>query len=349
MSLDTRLESESSQPALEQGEARAGFEARPADSERDAERDDDQSLDLSRRKVRVPWRNNVRRLFRQRSAIMGMILLSLILTAAIAAPLLTTYGPTEVLIGAPGHEEVGRREAPCIHALGCNEALPQHIMGVDGNVRDVYSRVLFAARISLRVGIVVVGVAALVGTLLGALSGYAGGWLDNVVMRGMDVLLAFPSLLLAIAITFVLGPGLLNAMLAIAIVSIPAYARVVRSTVLSARENDYVQASRATGATHARILFIQILPNVIAPLIVLGTLGVGAAIIDAAALSFLGLGAQPPDPEWGAMLGSERNQLFSAPHLVIFPGIAITLTVLAFNLLGDGLRDVLDPRLSGTE
>ncbi len=345
MSLDTRLESESSQPALNQGEARAGFEARPSH----VEQADREALDLSRRKVRVPWRNNVRRLFRQRSAVMGMVLLSVIVLAAVAAPLLTTYGPTDVLIGAPGHEEVGRREAPCIHALGCDESLPQHIMGVDGNVRDVFSRVLFAARISLRVGIVVVGVAALVGTLLGAISGYAGGWLDNVVMRGMDVLLAFPSLLLAIAITFVLGPGLLNAMLAIAIVSIPAYARVVRSTVLSARENDYVQASRATGSTHARILFQQILPNVIAPLIVLGTLGVGAAIIDAAALSFLGLGAQPPEPEWGAMLGSERNQLFSAPHLVIFPGIAITLTVLAFNLLGDGLRDVLDPRLSGSD
>jgi ABC-type dipeptide/oligopeptide/nickel transport system permease subunit len=188
-----------------------------------------------------------------------------------------------------------------------------------------------------------------VGTLLGSLAGYAGGWLDNLIMRLMDVLLAFPSLLLAIAIAFVLGKGLTNTMLAIAIVSIPAYARVVRSTVLSTREMDYVQAARSIGSTHLRVLFRQILPNVISPLIVLGTLGIGTAIIDAAALSFLGLGAQPPTPEWGAMLGSERNQLFSAPHLVIFPGIAITLTVLSFNLLGDGLRDVLDPRTAQTD
>ena len=168
-------------------------------------------------------------------------------------------------------------------------------------------------------------------------------------MRIMDVLLAFPSLLLAIAIAFVLTPGLINAMLAIAIVSIPAYARVVRSTVLSAREMEYVEAARATGISPMRILFRQILPNVVSPLIVLGTLGIGNAIIDAAALSFLGLGAQPPTPEWGSMLGGEFNQLFSAPHLVLFPGFAIMVTVLAFNLLGDGLRDVLDPRLAQSD
>lgn len=302
------------------------------------------TAELARSQAEAPWRKNIRRLFRQRSAIIGMIILLIIVLAAVFAPLLTTYGPVEDLIGAPGHEAVGKREAPCIHLLGCDESLPQHIMGLDGNQRDVYSRVLYAARISLRVGFVVVGVATIIGTLLGSLAGYTGGWLDNVVMRLMDVLLAFPSLLLAIAIAFVLGRGLTNTMLAVAIVSIPAYARVVRSTVISAREMDYVQASDAIGATHARILFQQILPNVISPLIVLGTLGIGTAIIDAAALSFLGLGAQPPTPEWGAMLGSERNQLFSAPHLVLFPGIAITLTVLAFNLLGDGLRDALDPR-----
>jgi len=307
---------------------------------------DDAALDLRRARAREPWRMNLRRLFRQRSALIGMSLLALIVLAATFAPLLAPYDPIEVLIGAEGHENVSKRAKPCIHALGCPQTEPQHIMGLDGNVRDVYSRILFAARVSLRVGFIVVGVAALSGTLLGALAGYAGRWSDNVIMRAMDVLLAFPALLLAIAITFVLGPGLVNAMLAISIVSVPAYARVVRSTVLSAREMDYVQASRSVGATHRRVLFRQILPNVISPLIVLGTLGVGTAVIDAAALSFLGLGAQPPIPEWGAMLGSERNQLFSAPHLVLFPGAAITITVLAFNLLGDGLRDVLDPRLS---
>lgn len=308
--------------------------------------EDRSALDLKQQKARVPWRTTMRQLFRQRSALAGMFLLLLIAMAAGLAPVLAPYDPIQVLIGAEGHDDIRKRADPCIHALGCPEEEPEHIMGLDGNVRDVYSRILFAARISLRVGFIVVGVAAVSGTLLGALAGYAGRWIDNAIMRLMDVLLAFPSLLLAIAITFVLGSSLTNAMLAIAVVSIPGYARVVRATVLSAREMDYVQASQAIGATHGRILFRQILPNVISPLIVLGTLGVGAAIIDAAALSFLGLGAQPPTPEWGAMLGSERNQLFSAPHLVLFPGAAITLTVLAFNLLGDGVRDVLDPRLN---
>lgn len=303
------------------------------------------NTELATTETKAPWRTNLRRLVRQRSAIFGMIILALILLATALAPVITEYGPTQDLIGAEGHDNVGKREKPCVHMLGCSKDLPQHIMGLDGNQRDVFSRVLYAARISLRVGIVVVSVAVIAGTLLGAVAGFSGGWIDNLIMRIMDVLLAFPSLLLAIAITFVLGRGLTNTMMAIVVVSIPAYARVVRSTVLSAREMDYVQASNAIGATPSRILFRQILPNVISPLIVLGTLGIGTAIIDAAALSFLGLGAQPPTPEWGAMLGSERNQLFSAPHLVLFPGAAITLTVLAFNLLGDGLRDVLDPRL----
>jgi len=295
--------------------------------------------------AKSPWRTNVRRLFRQRSAITGMIILGMVFFAAIFAPLLAPYPPNQVLIGTEGHEDVRKREDPCIHAFGCPEDEPQHIMGLDGNVRDVYSRVLYGARISLFVGFVVVFVAMTTGMLLGALGGFAGGWVDNLIMRSMDVLLAFPSLLLAIAIAFVLSPGLLNAMLAISIVTIPAYARVVRSTVLAAREMDYVDASRSVGASNARILSRQIMPNVLSPLIVLGTLGIGTVIIDAAALSFLGLGAQPPTPEWGAMLGQEFNQLFSAPHLVIFPGLAIMFTVLAFNLLGDGLRDVLDPRL----
>lgn len=293
-----------------------------------------------------PWRTNLRRLLRQRSAQIGLIILSFILLGALFAPLLTTYGPTEVLIGAPGHDNVRKRQGPCIHLLGCPEEEPQHLFGLDGNVRDVFSRVLYGARVSLRVGLIVVTVAVSIGATLGAIAGYAGGWLDNLIMRIMDIMLAFPSLLLAIAITFVLGPGLVNAMLAISIVTIPAYARVVRSSVISVREMEFVEASRSFGSSGGRILLRQVMPNALAPLIVTATLGIGTAIIDAAALSFLGLGAQPPAPEWGAMLGSERNQLFSAPHLIIIPGIAITLTVLAFNLLGDGLRDALDPRLS---
>ncbi len=288
------------------------------------------------------WRLTLRRLFRQRSAIIGMSILSVLVLVAIFAPVIAPYGPTDVLIGV---EDVKKRDAPCIHALGCPTDIPQHIMGIDGNVRDVFSRILFGARISLRIGFITVSVAATIGTFLGSIAGYSGGWVDNLIMRSMDVILAFPFFLLAIAIVFVLGPGLQNAMFAIAVVSMPSYARVVRATVLSVRETEYVEASRALGASSFQILFSRILPNALPPLIVLGTLGFASAILDTAALSFLGLGAQPPLAEWGTMLGSERNQIFSAPHLVFIPGFAISITVLAFNLLGDGLRDALDPRL----
>jgi len=184
--------------------------------------------------------------------------------------------------------------------------------------------------------------------LIGAFAGFIGGWIDDILMRGMDILMAFPSLLLAIAIVSALGTGLINALLAIGIVSIPRYARLVRSTVISIKEQDFIMAGRSIGASQSRLLFHHILPNSWTPLIVQGTLGIATAILDAAALSFLGLGAEPPRPEWGLMLGEERNSVFNAPHLVFFPGLAIMLTVLGFNLLGDGLRDALDPRLRGT-
>jgi ABC-type dipeptide/oligopeptide/nickel transport system permease subunit len=288
------------------------------------------------------WRLTLRRLFRQRSALVGMSILAVLIIMAILAPVIAPYDPTDVLIGV---EDVKKREPPCIHLLGCPEEKPQHLMGIDGNVRDVFSRIVYGTRVSLRIGLITVTVAVTIGTLLGATAGFMGGWTDNIIMRLMDIILAFPFFLLAIAIVFVLGPGLQNAMLAIAVVSTPAYARVVRATVLSVREAEYVEASRALGASNFRILFGRILPNALPPLIVLATLGVATAILDTAALSFLGLGAQPPTPEWGTMLGSERNQIFSAPHLVFIPGFAISITVLAFNLLGDGLRDALDPRL----
>ena len=289
------------------------------------------------------WRLTLRRLFRQRSAQVGMTILGFISLVAIFAPVIAPYDPIDVLIGI---EDVSKREAPCIHLLGCPKDRPQHLMGIDGNVRDTFSRVVFGARLSLLVGILAVSFAIITGTLFGSVAGYVGGRVDNLIMRLMDVLLAFPSLLLAIAIIMVLGRGLQNALLAIAIVSIPVYARVVRASVLSLRETEYVEASKALGASHFSILFRRILPNALPPLIVTGTLGIATAILDAAALSFIGLGAQPPVPEWGTMLGSERNQVFTAPHLVFYPGIAIMLTVLGFNLLGDGLRDALDPRLS---
>ena len=288
------------------------------------------------------FRVTLRSIFRQRSAIIGGTILVFLVLVAIFAPLIAPFDPEEVLIGK---EDIKKRSDPCIHLFGCPEDQPQHIIGTDGNVRDVFSRIVYGTRISLFIGFSTVGFAIIVGTLLGAIGGYMGGWVDNLIMRFMDVLLAFPSLLLAIAIVTVMGRGLQNALLAIAIVSIPRYARVIRGSVLSIKEQEYVSASRALGGGHAHILFRRILPNAIPPLIVQGTLGIANAILEAAALSFLGLGAQPPTPEWGTMLGSERNQVFTAPHLVFFPGLAIMITVLSFNLLGDGLRDAIDPRL----
>ncbi len=288
-----------------------------------------------------PTREALRRLLKHRSAQVGMIILGLMILIAIFAPLIAPYDPYARQL------DTKRRAAPCIHALGCPADQSEHLMGIDGNSRDLYSRVIFGSRLSLQIGIVTITFSILIGGLIGAIAAYTGGWVDNLLMRIMDVLMAFPSLLLAIAIVAVLGTGLINALLAIGIVSIPRYARLVRSTVLSVRELEYVQASRALGGSDMHVLFNRIMPNAITPLIVQGTLGIAGAILDAAALSFLGLGAEPPIPEWGLMLGEERNSIFNAPHLVFFPGLAIMLTVLAFNLLGDGLRDALDPRLRG--
>lgn len=292
------------------------------------------------------WRMTWRRLFRRRSAVAGMIILGILILVAITAPLIAPYDPTVSMLDVDPPQRIKARTAPCIHLFGCPKDQPQHIAGIDGNIRDQFSRLLYGARLSLVVGISTVGFAIIIGTVLGAVAGYFGGWWDIGIMRVMDVLLAFPSLLLAIAIVTVLGPGLINALLAIGIVDIPIFARVMRASVLTVREMEYVSATRALGGNSFHILFRRILPNALTPLIVQGTLGIASAILSAAALSFLGLGAQPPTPEWGAMLGAERNQVFTAPHLVFLPGIAIALTVLSFNLLGDGLRDALDPRLA---
>jgi len=294
------------------------------------------------------WRDAFRHLFRKRSAIVGMVLLAALLFVALFHTLLATHDPEIPMLDIPEEVAAGvkKRMPPCVHLLGCPEEIPQHILGTDGNLRDFYSRMVYGAQWSLIIGFTTVGFAIVLGTLLGAVAGYAGGWVDNVIMRLMDVMLAFPSLILSIAIVTVLGPGLINALLAIGIVSIPVYSRIVRASVLSVKEADFVTADRALGVRSSRILFHRILPNALTPLIVAGTLGIATAILDAAALSFLGLGAQPPMPEWGSMLGAERNQVFTAPHLVFFPGIAIMLTVLSFNLLGDGMRDALDPRLN---
>lgn len=289
---------------------------------------------------RAPMVEALRRFLRHRSAQVGLSLLGFMVLIAIFAGVLAPYNPIVPL------ENVTRRAGPCIHLLGCPADQPEHFMGIDGNNRDLFSRILYGSRLSLQIGFATISFAIVVGGLLGLSSGFFGGAIDNLIMRTMDVLLAFPSLLLAIAIVTVLGPGLINALLAIGIVSIPIYARLVRASVLSVKELEYIQASRALGASSLRILFMRILPNALTPLVVQGTLGIATAILDAAALSFLGLGAEKPTPEWGLMLGEERNSVFNAPHLVFFPGVAIMLTVLAFNLIGDGLRDALDPRLA---
>jgi peptide/nickel transport system permease protein len=289
------------------------------------------------------WGNAFRQVLRKRSSLVGLIMLAVLVFVAIFAPLLAPYDPNEVLLG----QGATPREDPCVHVLGwCDDDATQHILGTDGNGRDELSRVIFGSRLSLAAGFGAVTLAVVVGTFIGLIAGYFGKWLDNVLMRFMDVLLAFPSLLLAIFIVTVFGPGLFNAVLAISIVSVPIYARVVRASVLTIREADYVKADIALGVSTPRLIWHRILPNSLTPLVVQATLGVATAVLEVAALSFLGLGIQPPTAEWGSMLAAERNQVFTAPHLVFFPGLAIMWNVLAFNLLGDGFRDALDPRLN---
>lgn len=308
-------------------------------------------LPVAQAKVEAPsslFRDVLRRLLRNRSAQAGLLILGLLLLIAIFAPVIAPHDPIDFT--DPNNAV---RTPPCVHLFGCPADQPEYIFGLDGNGRDLFSRVLYATQVSLFIGISTVTFAIVIGTLIGALAGYAGGWFDNIIMRFMDVLLAFPSLLLAIALVAILRPVILEgglsplipALFAIGFVSIPVYARIVRASVLSIKEQDFVSADRALGVSSGRLLFHRILPNALTPLIVQGTLGIATGILDAAALGFLGLGQQPPYPEWGTMLGVERNSVFNAPHLLIFPGLAIMITVLSFNLLGDGLRDALDPRL----
>ena len=280
----------------------------------------------------------------QRNARIGLGILAFFAFVAIAAPLIAPFGPNVNLLDVePGIKSLA---APCVHALGCPADQWQHLFGTDSNFRDVLSRVIYGAQISLIVGFATVGFAIVIGAIAGAVAGYAGGKVDGTIMRVMDILLVFPSLILAIAIVTVLGKGLLNALFAIGIVAIPIYARIMRASVITVREQDFVTASRALGEKPVALLFRRILPNALTPIIVAGTLGIGSAVLEVAALSFIGLGADPRTPEWGAMIGLERNRVFAAPHLLLFPGIALSLTVLAFNLLGDGIRDALDPRLN---
>ena len=291
------------------------------------------------------WRDTLANILRQRSAVIGMVILTILVLTAIFAPIIATHDPNASMLQI---QEAGaiKRSPPCIHLLGCPANQPEHLLGLDGNFRDVFSRVVYGARVSLGVGLASVGLAILIGSLIGSIAGYVGGWVDNVLMRLMDVILAFPSLLLAIAIVATLGRSLFNALLAIGIVAIPVYARVARSSVLSVREADFVTASRALGESGRGILLRRILPNSLTPLVVQGTLGIGGAVLEIAALTFVGVAGSFEVPEWGSMISIESQQLFNAPHVILVPGLAITLTVLGFNLLGDGLRDALDPRLN---
>ncbi len=270
--------------------------------------------------------------FGNRLALFGVIVLSLFILAGIFAPLLAPYDPLS-------DRDLAAKFAPPSAA---------HPLGQDELGRDILSRIIYGARISLTAGLAAVVFATVGGTIVGLIAGYAGGWTDAALMRLMDVLLAFPSILLAIVIVSILGPSLPNAMLAIGIVFVPQMARVVRSAVISVRERDYIEAERALGAGNAQIVFSGVLPNSMAPLIVQATLTLATAILDVAALSFLGLGARAPTPEWGAMLTDAFRSGFgvfvTGQHAIIFPGIAIALCVLSVNLIGDGLRDALDPR-----
>jgi peptide/nickel transport system permease protein len=283
------------------------------------------------------------RIFRQRSAVVGLMLLGFLVLVAVFADVIATHDPIQPMLGIEAGAKP--RQPPCIHLLGCPASQPEHYLGLDGNARDVFSRVVYGSRVSLAVGFITVAWSIAVGMFIGALAGFLGGWTDNGFMRFMDLLLAFPALLLTIVIVTILGKGLNNAMLAVGIVSIPIYARVMRSAVLTVRESDYVTAARALGDSKWSIVRRRVIPNSITPLIVQGTLGIGTAVLEIAALSFIGLAAQAPQPEWGVMIGNERNQLFTSPFLVFAPGLALTITVLGFNLLGDGLRDAFDPRL----
>ncbi|WP_153731771.1 ABC transporter permease [Sporosarcina obsidiansis] len=274
------------------------------------------------------WLEGWKRIKRQRSAMFGLSIVLFFILIGILAPVLTSYPydgfyPDRTLI-PPGEE---------------------HWFGTDDQGRDIFSRIVFGARISLWIGFFSVIGSIIVGCLLGLIAGFYGKWADSIISRFFDIMLAFPSILLAIAIVAILGPSLFNALIAIAIINIPTYGRLIRSRVLSVKEEEYIMSARSIGMSDIRILFQHILPNSITPIIVQGTLGIATAILEAAALGFLGLGAQPGEPEWGKMLADSRQFLTVAPWTLLFPGFAIMLTVVGFNMFGDGLRDALDPKM----
>ncbi len=269
-----------------------------------------------------------RRFCKNKGAIIGGVILVLLILSAIFAPLITVYDPIAV---AP-------KEA-------MQPPSAAHPLGTDVVGRDILTRIIYGARVSLQLGLVAVSISAVIGVSIGLIAGYFGGKVDNLLMRFVDMVMAFPQILLALIIVFALGKGIINVMIAVGVSNIPSYARVTRGSVLSAKELPYVEAARSGGLKGWQIMIRHILPNVVSPVIVMATIGAASAILSGSSLSFLGMGAQPPEPEWGAMLSEGRGYISTAWWISLFPGIAIMLTVLSVNLLGDGLRDALDPRL----
>lgn len=281
-------------------------------------------------KKRSQWVEVWRRLKRNKMAVLGLIILIILVLLAVFADVIANYDNVVI-------------KQNLAHRLQGPSAA--HWLGTDEFGRDIFARLVHGTRVSLQVGIVAVGISIVIGGILGAVAGYYGGKLDNTIMRIMDIFLAVPNILLAIAIVSALGPSIINLMLAISISSVPSYARIVRASVLSIRDQEFIEAAKAIGASNTRIIFRHIIPNSLAPVIVQATLGVASAILSTAGLSFIGLGIQPPAPEWGSMLSGGRQYLRYAWWVTTFPGVAIMITILSLNLLGDGLRDALDPRL----
>ena len=273
--------------------------------------------------------------FRQsRGAVIGLSLVLFFVLVAILAPYISPYNPAQIF-----------GDATRVPPFWSENGSARFLLGTDDLGRDLLSRLIYGARVSMGVGALAVTMSVTIGTFLGLLAGYHGGWIDQTIMRGVDIMMSLPSILLAIVVVAVLGPGLFNAIIAVSIVSIPSFVRLVRGSAMTERPKQYVLASKSFGASHTRQMMINILPNCMAPIIVQGSLGFSDAILNAAALGFLGIGAQPPTPEWGTMLSDSRPFIESAPYLVTLPGLCILIVVLAFNLFGDGLRDALDPRL----
>ncbi len=271
---------------------------------------------------------------RNRSAVVGFIVVVLLISTAIFAPIVAPYSP-----------DIQNLADRLIPPMWDAKGVSSHVLGTDDFGRDLFSRIIFGSRISLMVGAISVGVSLSFGLVMGIVAAYFGGKTDLFIMRIVDIMLSIPAILLAIVIVSILGPSLFSAMTAIGIVGIPTYARIVRSSVLAEREKEYVIASRINGSSNFRLMFVVILPNCASPIIVQATMGFASAVLEAAGLSFLGLGAQPPTPEWGAMLSDSLQFITTAPWMIFYPGVAIFLTVLSFNLMGDGLMDVLDPKL----